>query len=372
MEDSGDTAAISLASAMVLGLLDELSGIDNPLIVQFCNILAEHPVSRTSRTRSLGPSIASIGQLTGSVLSSSDMHEESVTAPATSDATSIVSDLGPVQQPSPETKDNQGSDDEVDDSNVTCKEDYRFLVVAPTGAAAALLNGSTYHSVLGINDGEFISAKSLAQIRAKLDKVDYIFLDEVSMLSCHDLYKISSQCVKARGEHNEPFGGINFIFAGDFTQLPPAMNAPPLYSGNVSTQVESSQTVRNQEAAIDKALWHQVTTVVILRQNMRQDKQSPDDTKLRTALENIRYKSCTLQDIAFLRTRISGKGPDDPKLVQKAFRNVSIITAFNAQKDKINQLSCERFAAENNQTLTSFYSIDRWKDPEISRKKKRY
>ena len=89
---------------------------------------------------------------------------------------------------------------------------------------------------------------------------------------------------------------------------------------------------------------------------MRQDKQSPDDTKLRTALENIRYKSCTLQDIAFLRTRISGKGPDDPKLVQKAFRNVSIITAFNA--------------SENNQTLTSFYSIDRWKDPEISRKKR--
>jgi hypothetical protein len=60
------------------------------------------------------------------------------------------------------------------------------------------------------------------------------------------MYKISSQCAKARGEHNEPFGGINFIFAGDFAQLPPAMNAPPLYSGNVGTQVESSQTVKNQ------------------------------------------------------------------------------------------------------------------------------
>jgi hypothetical protein len=65
-----------------------------------------------------------------------------------------------------------------------------------------------------------------------------------------------------------------------------------------------------------------------------------------------------------------GKSPNDPKLAQKAFRNVSIITAFNAQKDRINQLGCERFAAENNQTLTSFYSIDRWKDPEQSRKKK--
>jgi hypothetical protein len=250
------------------------------------------------------------------------------------------------------------------------KENYRFIVVAPTGAAAALLNGSTYHSVLGINDGEFVSAKSLAQIRAKLDGVDYIFLDEVSMLSCHDMYKISSQCAKARGEHGEAFGGINFIFAGDFAQLPPAMSAPPLYSGNVGTQLMSSQSVRGQEAAIGKALWHQITTVVILRKNMRQKNQSVEDTKLRTALENMRYRSCTSQDIAFLRSRIAGKGPKDPKLAQKNFRNVSIITAFNSQKDKINQLGCERFAAENNQTLTSFYSIDRWKDPEESKKNK--
>ena len=71
------------------------------------------------------------------------------------------------------------------------------MVVAPTGAAAALLNGSTYHSVLGINDGEHVSANTLAQIRARLDGVDYIFLDEVSMLSCHDLYKISKQAAKA-------------------------------------------------------------------------------------------------------------------------------------------------------------------------------
>ena len=140
------------------------------------------------------------------------------------------------------------------------KENHRFVVVAPTGAAAALLNGSTYHSVLGINDGEFISSKYMAQIRAKLDGVDYIFLDEVSMLSCHDMYKISSQCAKAKGEHGEAFGGINFIFAGDFAQLPPAMNAPPLYSGTVGTQLQSSQSVRGQEAAIGKALGHQVTT----------------------------------------------------------------------------------------------------------------
>jgi hypothetical protein len=252
------------------------------------------------------------------------------------------------------------------------KENHRFIVVAPTGAAAALLNGSTYHSVLGINDGEFVSAKTLLQIRARLDGVDYIFLDEVSMLSCRDMYKISAQCAKARGVHEEAFGGINFIFAGDFAQLPPARSGSPLYSGSVGTQVDSSQSVAKQESALGKALWHQITTVVILRKNMRQDKQSPEDTMLRAALENMRYKSCTPQDISFLRTRIAGKGPGDPKLAQKRFRNVSIITALNAQKDKINELGCDRFAAENNQTLTSFYSIDKWRNPDEGKGQKRH
>src|SRR5258705_4586930 len=91
------------------------------------------------------------------------------------------------------------------------KENHQFLVVAPTGSAAALLNGSTYHSVLGINDGEFVSANSLAQIRARLDGVDFIFLDEVSMISCRDMYKISAQAAKACGVHDEPFGGINLV-----------------------------------------------------------------------------------------------------------------------------------------------------------------
>ena len=250
------------------------------------------------------------------------------------------------------------------------KENHRFLVVAPTGAAAALLNGSTYHSVLGINDGEFVSAKTLAQIKARLDGVDYIFLDEVSMISCRDMYKISAQACKARGTHDEPFGGINFIFAGDFAQLPPARSGPPLYSGNVGTQMHSGQSVDGQEAAIGKALWHQVTTVVILRQNMRQAQQSAEDSMLRTALENMRYKSCTPEDITFLRTRIADKGPNDPKLAQKRFRNVSVITARNAQRDKINELGCERFAAENAQNLTSFYSIDRWRNLDESRGKK--
>jgi hypothetical protein len=249
------------------------------------------------------------------------------------------------------------------------KEAHRFMILAPTGSAAALIHGSTYHSALGLNDWmDTTNGKNIAKVRARLDGVEYIFLDEVSMLSCHDLFKISAQIAKATNELEEPFGGINMIFAGDFAQLPPVKGAA-LYSRTIGTQLMSRMSVKAQEETIGKALWHQVTTVVILRENMRQTTQTPDDEKLRTALENMRYKACTPDDITFLRTRIAGTVSGRPKLAQKRFRNVSIITAWNAHKDRINQLGSERFAMETNQTLVTFYSKDQWKDDDDLSKK---
>ncbi|KAJ7131534.1 hypothetical protein C8R43DRAFT_832797, partial [Mycena crocata] len=78
------------------------------------------------------------------------------------------------------------------------KEAYRFLVLGPTGSTAALLNGSTYHSVFRIAresksknrddiDGVPNESASLAAVNERLQGVDYIFLDEISMVSCNDL-----------------------------------------------------------------------------------------------------------------------------------------------------------------------------------------
>ena len=101
-------------------------------------------------------------------------------------------------------------------------EAYHIMTVAPTGSAATLLNGSTYHSVLGIRPvnkkGEVFGNEHtiIAQVKGKLDGVDYIFLDEVSIVACHEFYKISAQLCKARNMTDIPFGGVNMIFAGDF------------------------------------------------------------------------------------------------------------------------------------------------------------
>ncbi|KAF9553063.1 hypothetical protein CPC08DRAFT_646084, partial [Agrocybe pediades] len=80
------------------------------------------------------------------------------------------------------------------------KESHRFIVVAPTGTAAALLNGSTYHSAFGIHikgKKEAGMGKSsvdlINELREKLSGVEYVFVDEVSMISCHELYAISAR-----------------------------------------------------------------------------------------------------------------------------------------------------------------------------------
>ena len=254
-------------------------------------------------------------------------------------------------------------------------ENHRFIVLAPTGTAAALLNGSTYHSILGVrssnNGNKEESLKNentiIREIQERLEGVDYIFFDELSMIACHELYAISSQLSKVTNEHNKPFGGKNVILAGDFAQLPPT-NGFPLYSNTVQIIQDNSMSKRNQESAIGKILWHQITTVVILTQNMRQTEMSEDDKKFRTALSNMRYALCTEDDLEFLDT-LSLNGCKGNKSLSD-FKNVSIITSLNTQKDQINESCSIRFAQDTGQQLTHFFSIDMLGNVDLERKKR--
>ncbi|KAH7903717.1 hypothetical protein BJ138DRAFT_1020204 [Hygrophoropsis aurantiaca] len=99
---------------------------------------------------------------------------------------------------------------------------------------------------------------------------------------------------------------------------------------------------------------------------MRQNVQSTNDAKLRKALENMRYKACTEDDIAFLCSRIASDSLDGPSLRDPKFRDVSIITAWNSQKDRINELGAVRFAADHGQELVSFFSDDKWAESDQS------
>lgn len=180
------------------------------------------------------------------------------------------------------------------------------------------------------------------------------------MVSCKDLYDICEQLCNAFNLPTDAFAGKSMILAGDFAQLlPPGIGQSALYNSSVSLAANTSRNYELQKAALGRALWHSFTTVVILRQNMRQTGVNDDDCRFRVALENMRYGACTLDDIALLRSRIAGTTTGAPNLNEPGFHDVPIIVPWNTHRDTINDIAAARFAHERGVELHRFYSVDR-------------
>ncbi|EMD30855.1 hypothetical protein CERSUDRAFT_60787 [Gelatoporia subvermispora B] len=93
---------------------------------------------------------------------------------------------------------------------------------------------------------------------------------------------------------------------------------------------------------------------------MRQRGASDDDVRFRTCLDNMRYGACTPEDITHLRKRITARRIGCPRLTEARFRGVSVITSFNAHRDVLNEMGCERYALDSETNLVSFHSHDTW------------
>ena len=92
---------------------------------------------------------------------------------------------------------------------------------------------------------------------------------------------------------------------------------------------------------------------------MRQKHQSAEDAQFQTALENMRFKACTPEDIVFLCTLMSSKLPaGHHSICDEDYQNVSIIIGTNLHKDEFNRLGTICFAQETGQSLVNFYSYD--------------
>lgn len=99
-------------------------------------------------------------------------------------------------------------------------------ITASTGIAATHMNGQTIHSWAGIGIKDYVSERYLASLRDKkyfrdkMDKVKVLIIDEISMLHRTQLDAVDF-VLKFFKQNDEPFGGIQVIFSGDFFQLPP-------------------------------------------------------------------------------------------------------------------------------------------------------
>jgi hypothetical protein len=100
------------------------------------------------------------------------------------------------------------------------------------------------------------------------DGVDYLLIDELSMIGCEMLQKVSRALTEAKGV-TTAFGGVNMIFAGDFAQLPP-IGDTRLYKDINTASIAAAATNRAQGKTLGRLLWLSVETVVMLHETMRQ------------------------------------------------------------------------------------------------------
>ncbi|TFK31821.1 hypothetical protein BDQ12DRAFT_701427 [Crucibulum laeve] len=104
---------------------------------------------------------------------------------------------------------------------------------------------------------------------------------------------------------------------------------------------------------------------------MQQISQSSEDNALRVAVSNMCYAACTENDIKFLRSRVASRLHGHPTLSDPTYRNILVLTAWNSQKDRLNEIGCCHFAEDTRQTLTNFYSIDSIATEDLGRKKRK-
>lgn len=103
------------------------------------------------------------------------------------------------------------------------KSGKRVVVMAPTGVAALNVGGQTIHSFFKIPFHiDFDELKVDYKLRAILNNIDTVVIDEVSMVRV-DLMEAISRKLQIARSNDKPFGGVQMVMFGDLYQLPPVV-----------------------------------------------------------------------------------------------------------------------------------------------------
>lgn len=117
------------------------------------------------------------------------------------------------------------------------KEGKIVAKTASTGISATYIDGTTIHSWSGIgikkqlNNDDLFKLKNNKYSRRRIQAVDVLIIDEISMLHDYAFGLVDKVCRFVREKNDKPFGGIQIIVCGDFFQLPPVMKNTNKISG---------------------------------------------------------------------------------------------------------------------------------------------
>lgn len=240
-------------------------------------------------------------------------------------------------------------------------EQRRFRLAAFTGVAARNIGGATLHALLQLSDsGRELSLKGKRDLSAMWDGVDYLFIDELSMLGCEMLHNISRALTEAKGT-TDAFGGVNIILAGDFAQLPP-IGDTRLYKDINTSCLEAASTNRAQGKILGRLLWLSFETIVFLHETMRQSGE--ENAEFVELLQRLRDGCCNESDFDVLASRCLRKKTSERN--EGDWKFAPVIVTNNATRDAINCRAAEAFAEQTGTELHWYHAIDTHQKVQIS------
>ena len=209
----------------------------------------------------------------------------------------------------------------------------------------------TLHAALSLNQHTVLGTKGKTRrdLVAMWEGVDYLFIDEVSIIGCNFSLKISEALTEAK-QKTSAFGGMNIIFAGDFTQLPP-VRVMYLFA---HINIAKANTKRGQDDILGKLLWLSVKTVVVLNQVMHQ--RGPKNDQFVSLLTCLHQGKCSDHDFETLNSRIVKNAKPDWQ--DPAWNRLPVIISDNAVKDALNERGAELFAQKTGRQMHWYYATD--------------
>lgn len=197
------------------------------------------------------------------------------------------------------------------------KEDLekpRVIKLAPTGIASINIQGTTIHTGLNIPINAFrgLTDKQRTSVRNKLQYVEMIIIDEISMVSSTLLLNIHKRLCEIFGVVDEkPFAGKSILVCGDLYQLPPVMAKSVFDTDGLMISVFK--------------LWH-LFKLAELSESMRQR----GDTVFIDLLNNIRVGEIDVNDENLIKSRfISVNHSDYPWDALHLFAENSAVNRHN-------------------------------------------
>lgn len=255
-----------------------------------------------------------------------------------------------------------------------CGFSQSLLLSAPTGIAAVLISGYTIHSLTLLpKSAHRPDVQTLSEIWGT---VQWLVLDEISMVSAKLLSQISHQISIAKGlspdTEGKPFGGVNIIFSGDFGQLRP-VRQQPLFSHELVSRISinTAQTITGQTALHGAYLWRQIDTVVQLRKNLRHQ----TDPRFSNLLQRVRFGKAwqglsphspeqigsgdnyNISDYRVLLNRSLDHLRRSGVCIDK-FHDAPFIVTRKRIRDRLNTMKVQQYATGTNQMVEYFEAND--------------